>query len=340
MSDAAEARSRRTNLRLLLLLLVGPLALLVAADRALVLWPAHWIWVARELPPRIFDPYRVEAQLRATPPDRRNVPILGNSIAERGIDETALERRFAQVGLRFPKLTIAGSAALTFGILAEAVADLEPRAVIFVSSPPALTSQVDLDRVYAYDVRALAELFSAVEILDEASFHVRGLAGELSIFARHRRAVLRAALVRLGIRPWKQDRPEAERGQPRERGLGDDTWRAWMSRPVPDSHPNPNTRALVRLGRVLRERGARLVVLDAPVRPSGLLEGAGSRVDSYRSALRALAEAEGFELLDSDQLLELREDDFADSIHLNEAGRERLSAALGNALEARLVESP
>lgn len=340
MSAAIDAARRRPNLRRLLLLLLGPLALLVAADRALVLWPAHWAWVARDLPPRVYDPYRIEAQLRATPPGRQNVPVLGNSIAERGIDEALLDERFASEGLHFPKLTLAGSAALTFGFLANAVANLEPRAAIFVPSGPALSSNLELDRVHAYDVRAVGELFSVAEILDSAGFHAGGFAGELHVFARHRRALLRAALVRLGLRPWKRDPTEAELTQARERGPGDENWRAWLRAPIPDRYPNANTRALVRLGRVLRERGSRLILLDAPLHPAALLADSEGRIDAYRKQLHELAAAEGLELLAPEQLVELSPQDFADWVHLAPAGSERLSAALADALETRVAERP
>lgn len=340
MSAGSDAGRRRANLPRLLLLLLGPLALLVATDRALVLWPAHWAWVARDLPPRVYDPYRVEAQLRSTPTGRQNVPVLGNSIAERGIDEALLSEHFAAEGLRFPKLTLAGSAALTFGFLADAVADLEPRAAIFVASGPALSSKLELDRVYAYDVRAVGELFGPAEILGAASFHAAGLAGELHIFARHRRALLRAAMVRLGLRPWRRDPTEAELSQSRERGPGDDPWRAWLRDPTPDTYPNANTRALARLGRVLRERGSRLVVLDSSVHPAAHLEDSEGRIDAYRQELRALAEAEGFDLLVADQLVELPPQDFADWVHLTPAGSQRLSSALADALEAHVARRP
>ncbi len=339
---ADGAGSRRAGLRLALLLVIGPLALLFAADRALVLWPAHWAWVAREAPPLVVDPYRVEAVLRATPRDRRSVPILGNSIADRGLDSAMLEQRFAAQALRFPKATLGGSPALTYGMLADAVADLEPRAAIFVASAPALRTRTDLGRVHAYDVRAVPELFSAAEVLADPSFHLDGLVGELSIFARHRRALRQVALVRLGRVEWRQLEFERDRAKLEElvRGGGDEAWEAWLRDRVADDYPNANSRALARLARKLRERGGRLIVIDAPVHPIPLLLGARRRIPPYREALRALALAEDFDLIGADQLPDFDEDHFDDWVHLNERGRDRLTAAVADTIGPRLAESP
>jgi hypothetical protein len=140
--------------RIALLLSVGPVLALTAADRAIVSWRAHWLWVAREVPPLALDPYRLEGILRTTPPGRENVVLLGNSVAEQGFDGPALERRFAARGLRFPKLTLGGAPALTFGMLARDVAALEPALAVLVIAPPSLRSEGYEDHVFTYDAAA------------------------------------------------------------------------------------------------------------------------------------------------------------------------------------------
>ncbi len=316
--------------------LAGMLAAITVADRALVLWPAHWAWVARELPPRAFDPYRIEAVLRATLPDRRNVPILGNSLAERGLDAAVLERHFAARGLRFPMVTMGSAPALAFGMLANDVADLEPRAAIFVAGPLALRSLPQPHRIRVYDVRTVAHLFGLSEIVREPGFHFRGLVGELNIFARHRRALFEAALVRFGRSRWQPHGEPTTDSPSSALPHGGESWRSWLLAPVPDTYPNANTRALAYLARTLRDRGARLVVVDAPVLPTPLTESAGDRIERYREFLRALSVEEDFELVESHRLPVFREEDFMDGVHPNESGRARFTAAVIDAIGARL----
>jgi len=324
---------RAESLRLILWLSIGPVLALLALDRAVVCWDAHWAWAAREVPPLTLDPYRLEATLRSTPPGRRNVVILGNSVAEMGFDREALESRFRAEGLRFPKLTIGGAPAASFGMLARAVAGLEPRTVVYVAAAPALRSRDFLDHVYSYDVRAAPALFTPAEWLAEPRFHLEGLAGQLHVLARHRRALQRALLVRLGRLSWEGLRLQAERIR-LEHGLeGRDAFQEWVSQ-EPDRYPNPNTRALAHLARTLRAAGASLVVLDAPVHPILMKLGIRERVARYRSLLRELAEAEGFAWLDAEQLPRLAEHEFLDWIHANDRGRERLTGFLGDHLAA------
>jgi hypothetical protein len=324
--------AQRSSLRLILLLLGGPILALVAIDRAVVLSRAHWEWVAREVPPLTADPYRVEGLLRATAPDRRNLPILGNSIAEMGLDAAELERRFSAEGLRFPKITLGGSPALTFGMLADAVIALEPRAAVFVASAPALRSRDYLDHVYAYDVSAVPHLFTFDELIEDPRFQLEGLVGQLHVFARHRAALRQALLVSLGRDTWKRRSRAAERVRLRHMLEGKDAWQSWVRDRQPDVFPNPNTRSLDWLSQRLREHDARLIVIDAPVHPIALELGARRRIKPYRQELAARAAQDGFLLLGADVLPEFGEEDFRDWVHLNARGRERLTAFLAEQL--------
>jgi hypothetical protein len=319
-----------------LMLMLGPVLALAALDRAVVHWDAQWAWAAREVPPLVLDPYRIEALLRTTPPGRENVVLLGNSVLEEGFDADALAARFRERGLRFPKLTLAGSPAVSFGMLAGAVANLEPRAAVYVVSPPGLRSRGYVDEVYVYDVAAVPALFTASEVLAEPRFHLNGLVGQLDVFARHRRALQRAALVWMGRLSWLQLTADAKRVGFLAGREGRDSWVNWMKDPEPDVYPNPNTRALGYLAQRLRDVGTPLIVLQAPLHPMQMKLGIGKRVARYRSYLRELAAAEGFALVGEDQVPQLDTYDFADWVHANEHGRERLTRFLGDYLEAHL----
>jgi hypothetical protein len=288
--------------------------------------------VAREVPPLVLDPYRVEGVLRSTPVGRENVALLGNSVTEMAFDRAALEARFADRGLRFPKLTIGGAPALTFGMLADDVAALEPRLAVYVVSPPSLRSRGYEDHVFVYDAGAALETFPPADWLANLRFHIDGAAGQLHVLARHRRAMQRAALVRLGRLTWRDLDREAQRVRVEHMIEGVDQWQTWIADPEPDAYPNPNTRALGRLARRLRERGARLVVIEAPLHPVQALLVPRRRVDAVRAELARLAEAEGFALIRREALPALGEDDFSDWVHANDRGRERLTGFLAGAL--------
>jgi hypothetical protein len=303
-------------------------------DRALVAWDAHWAWVAREVPPLVFDPYRLEGTLRTTPPGRENVLLLGNSITEMAFDRAALEARLP--GRRFPKLTIGGAPALSFGMLAGAVAELEPALAVYVVTPPSLRSRGYEDHVYTYDARAALALFTPAEWLASPRFHIDGAAGQLHVLARHRRAMQRAALVRLGRLAWADLENEARWVRMHHLRDGVDQWQTWLTEREPDVYPNPNTRALGLLARRLREGGARLVVMEAPSHPMQVHLVPRERREAARAELQQLAAEAGFALLVQQELPALGEDDFSDWVHANAHGRERLTAFLADYLARTL----
>lgn len=299
-------------------------------------WRAHWAWVAREVPPLVLDPYRLEGLLRTTPPGPANVALLGNSVTEMAFDRAALETRFAERGLRFPKLTLGGAPALSFGMLADDVAALGPRLAVYLVSAPSLRSRGYEDHVYTYDAFALAELFTPAELLANPRFHIDGAAGQLHVLARHRRALQRAALVRLGRLTWRDLERDAHWIRMQHMQQGADQWQTWLAEREPDVYPNPNTRALGRLARRLREGGGRLVVMEAPLHPIQALLLPRKRIEAARAELSRLALAEDFTLLRKEDLPELGEDDFSDWVHANARGRERLTTFLGDYLDRTL----
>ena len=290
----------------------------------------------REVPPLVLDPYRLEGLLRATPPGPANVVLLGNSVTEMAFDRAALEARFRDRGLRFPKLTLGGSPALSFGMLADDVAALEPALALYVASPPSLRSRDYEDHVYTYDAGALAELFTPADVLANPRFHIDGAAGQLHVLARHRRAMQRAALVRLGRLEWGDLEREAAWIRVQHMQAGVDQWQTWVAEREPDAYPNPNTRALGRLARRVREAGGRLVVMEAPLHPVQALLLPRGRIAAARDELARLAAADGFTLLRKEDLPALGEDDFQDWVHANARGRERLTAFLADYLARTL----
>jgi hypothetical protein len=327
-----------SHIRLIALLIGGPILALAAMDRAVVLWDSHWAWAARQVPPLVLDPYRVEALLRSTPAGSQNVPILGNSIAEMGLDAAMLEQRFAAAELRFPKLTIGGTPALTFGMMAEDIAALKPRAAIFVASAPSLRSRGYLDHVYTYDAAAAAKLFTPQEALAEALFHLHGAVGQLNVFARHRRALQRAVLVRTGRLDWADLERQSNRVRLRHMLEGSDAFQSWIRDRAPDELENPNTRALGHLAQRLRRLAAPLIVVEAPVHPLTELL-AAKRLKRYQTRLAELAETEGFTLIEADELPAMDENDFADMVHANPQGRERLTGFIADRLAGTLAEA-
>jgi len=322
--------------RVALLLSVGPVLALVALDRAIVGWQGQWAWAAREVPPLTLDPYRVEGILRSTPPGRQNVLLLGNSITEKGFDSAALEQRFADRGLRFPKLVIGGSPALTFGMLARPIAALEPSLVLLVVAPPSLRSAGYEDHVFTYDALEVPELYTAHEWLANPRFHIEGVAQQLNVLARHRRSMQRAALVWLGIEDW-EDVERAAAGLRVEHMLGGaDQFQTWLKEPTPDAYPNPNTRALGVLAARLRERGSRLLVMEAPVHPIQALLIPPERLAAAHEELERLAGEDGFALVTQAELPALEERDFTDWVHASARGRKRLTAFLADYLARTL----
>jgi hypothetical protein len=307
-------------------------------DRAVVLWDAQWAWAAREIPALVLDPYRVEGLLRTTPPGRQNVPILGNSVAEFGFDVAVLEQRFAAADLRFPKLTIGGAPALTFGMMADDVVALKPRAAILVVTAPSLRSRGYLDHVYTYDVDAAAELFTPEEALSEARFHLHGVFRQLSVFARHRSSLQRSLLVHTGHMEWADLHSHVKRTRIRHMLDGSDAWQTWIRDRTHDELDNPNTRALGYLARRLRELNAPLIVVEAPVHPVPKLLSA-KRLKSYHERLSELAETGAFTLISTDELPTMDEDDFKDMIHASPQGRARLTDFIAERLEDTLLEA-
>jgi hypothetical protein len=323
-----------SGLRFAVLLLIGPVLLLTAVDRAIVLWRAHWAWVAREVPPQLLDPYRIEGILRTTPPGPRTVFLLGDSTMEEDTDRAALDRAFARQGLRFRTLSIGATPALAFGFLARPIAALRPSAVVLLVSAYGVRSRNFLDSTYTYDALVAPDLFTARELLSDPFFHLEGLAEQSNILFRHRRAMQQALAIRWGKESWRH----LQREQLRE-GIRQSMRRspllAWVSERAPDAYPNPNTRAIEVLARRLRAVGCRFIVIESPGHPlTGLLV-RPARARAFHEMMRAMATRDGFTFVSAEQLPQFVVEDFRDQTHLNEQGQRTFTDALEKILRSR-----
>jgi hypothetical protein len=309
------------------LLIGGPILLLWGADRAIVLSRPHWEWVAREVPPQLLDPYRIEGILRTTPPGRRNVFLLGDSTMEASADVGALNRAFAAEGLRFRTLTIGGTPTVAFGFLAHPIAALRPSVAVLLVSPHSVRSENFLDSTYAYDARAVPDLFTARQVVADGSFHLEGLAEQSNVLFRHREAMQQAAAVRWGSGNWRRLTRERLREGLRQSLQGGGILR-WLRKREPETYPNPNTRAIELLARLLRAEGGRLVVIESPIHPLTGLFMRPERLEAFRGLLRGMAKRDGFIFVSAGELPEFELEDFRDQTHLNDRGRRAFTGAL------------
>ena len=318
-----------------------PLLVLFAIDRAIVWYQPHWQWVAKEIPRQTYDPYRVEAQLRTIEPGRHNVLILGDSTSEASIDPKQLDRRFADQGLEFTILSIGGAPTVSFGLLANAVAALDPAAVVVFVSPYTLRSRGIYPHIHTYDARTVPALFTLEEILDHLPFHLSGLAGQAHVLVRHRRPMRHMAAIYLGLDDWSGYASERiQRKLKMLRNKIDSPLMTWMrdQAKAPDVYPNPNTRALELLAR--RLAGDRLVVVEASIHPLFGLLLRPQRLTAFRRTVEQIAAEQPLVFLDAATMPVLEEADFEDHSHLNARGRRRFTEALANHLEKVLARSP
>jgi hypothetical protein len=335
-----------SRLRLLGLLVLGPIFALALVDLAISRSDALWSWVASDFPRRLDDHYRAEALLRTLPPGRDQVLVLGNSRADDSIDVAELTTRFAERGLRFENLTVVGSGVVDVAMRAPALARHEPGAVVVVLDAASLRAEDVSDETFAYDAAIAARVFSAAEIAAEPGFHVAGVAGQLHVLARHRRSLQNSLLVGLGrvtflglkIDLAKRARLEQgldeEPSSPERRGRNE--FVAWMKRREPDRWPNANTRALEVLAERLRAADTRLFVVEAPAHPILIAPGIAVRIEQFRTGMGELAEKHGFAFLAATRFPELDTHHFKDLIHVNEDGRAVFTRALGDLLDERL----
>jgi hypothetical protein len=314
-------------------ILGGPILLLFLVDRAIVLWRGHWEWVAREVPTQILDPYRLEGILRTTAPGRQNVFLLGDSTMDAGADVEGLDRAFEAQGLRFRTLTIGGSPALAFGFLARPIAALQPSTVVLLVSPYGVRSRNFLETTYTYDARAVPDLFTTREVVADPSFHLEGVAEQSNVLFRHRRAMQQALAIRAGTRHWRDLQRDVLRAGIRQ-SLGASPFLKWV-RGGPDVYPNPNTRAIARLARLVRAQGGRLIVVETPGHPLTRLFVRPERAAAFRGTMRAMAAAGHFTFVSGEALPTFELEDFRDQTHLNDRGRRSFTGALEKILLAQ-----
>jgi len=306
-----------------------PLLALVAVDRAIVGYRPHWEWVVREVAPNQVDTYRVEAILRTTPRDAGNVAILGDSTALAALDAPTLDEAFADRGRHFVPITVGGTQTVSFGFLTNAILATGARAAVLVVSPYGTRAEVDHGRVEFYDVRAVPSLFTLGEVLAAPRFHLAGIAAQSHVLIRQQWALRQAAQVWLGRTSWARLELDSLRGRLRAFRRGEfGPILEWFRARVPETYPNPNTRAIRYLARRLRAHGGRLVLMESPPHPVLDLVMASRRLAPFRAHMTEIARREGLVYVTGDDLPALEPEDFEDQTHLNARGRARVTAVV------------
>lgn len=326
-----------SRFKLPLLLLGVPLLVLIAVDRAVVASDALWRWAAQEVPRVAWAPLRVEGLLRTTQPGPTNLLVLGNSSADYGIDEGALARGLEPRRFRVVNLTVPGTRPLQFAMLARDLAALEASVAVLVTDPAALSERDVVGGVWAYDVPAAYAVFGTRGFLAEPIFHLRGLARQLHVLVRHRKAFQDASLVALGLTSWDERHAQIIRRAPAEEQDPEEVpWMRWFRGEVEVAYPNPGLDAIAYLSRTLGVRGTRVFVVESPANPIIAISYARTRADRFRSELTAHGAAHDYTFMGAPDLGELEVEDFDDMIHLNAAGQARFTEQLAAALAERL----
>lgn len=310
-------------------------------DRAIVWYRPHGQWIAKEIPRQTYDPYRVEAQLRTIEPGRRNVLMVGDSTSEASVDLKQLNRHFARQGFEFNILSIGGAPTVEFGLLTNALVDLDPSAVVVFASPYTLRSGDIYPSIHTYDVRTVPALFTVQEVLDHVPFHLSGMASQAHVLVRHRQAMRRIGAIYLGLDSWSgyaSDR--MKRKLKMLRNQIDGPLMTWVRNQAkaPDVYPNPNTRAIELLARRLGERNVHLVVVEASIHPLFRMLLRPQRLKAFRETVTAIAAEQPMVFLDASHMPVLEDADFKDHSHLNARGRRRFTEALMFHLEKVLVQ--
>jgi hypothetical protein len=327
----------RSRLAILAFTVLAPVAGLSALDLAIARATPFWSWVATSFPRRVDDSFLAEATVLATPPGRENVVLLGNSRADDGVDLAALDARFAGRGRRFRNLTVVGSGVVDQAMRAREVTRLEPGLAIAVIAASELGDGDWAPETFTYDVRAASHIFTLRDVWDDPELHLAGIAGELHLLARHRRSFQTAARVILGRETFFQIRLELTKLAQEARGHdGPKPALAWLKTREPDVYPNRQTRALEWLADSLRAAGTRLVVVEAPNHPILVAPGIAPRVARFREFASELAARHDFAFVPATRFPAFELSEFKDLFHLNEAGRARFTATLGDELESLL----
>ena len=318
-------------------LLLGPLLALWALDALLVSSDSLWLWVEREVPRRVADPFLVEGTLRSAEPGRHNLVVLGNSRADDGIRTGLLERELEPRDLRVLNLTVAGTNVLHQAMMAPALAELEAGLAVLVVDPVAIAAP-DFELVsWDYDARVAADVIAPADWLRQPGFHLRGLFQQGHVVARHRQALQYAALVRSGLASWDEIMAEQDRQQS-AREDDETRWHQWMRGELELEVSGTGIRAIRALARRLGERGTRLVLVEAPLHPIVPMSLARKQSAEFREQMRDFAAGEGIRFVSADAFRHLEVADFFDLIHLNASGAERFTRDLALVLSP-LLES-
>ncbi len=300
------------------------------------------------------DNVRLEADFRLMPPaeaDPARVFLVGSSQTREGIDVGMLNERLGGGGVKLYNLGISGAQGLDMLMLAPRLIEHRPAAMVWVPSIHTFYFSYDTSKIkMVFDpvltpgwVRhhELARLWRERDTLIEAYL---GLAFPIY---RYRDQMARISLAWMqqvafhGPQPLEpQSLYKFKPGQMRDERyfarygkvkdmFKSDEWTQWHQESFLD------------FARLVSEAGIRLIVIDAPIHPMTRNTYDHQRIDKeLHDLLRENAERIGYSYYSADQLPPFEEAEYADFLHLNVNGRNRLTGIIADILEREGFGSP
>ena len=200
---------------------------------------------------------------------------------------------------------------------------LRPTILVYPMTLWSLDDDVDWDLVRFYDPAVAVSVLGWRELAREHDEHFSGLLEYGHVVLRHRDAIRRTVGAGIGKR-WKggaegpprllfahvQERADERRGRVRE----------------DFDCPSVHTRALGYLATRLREAGTQMIVVATPVLSRWQHD---ERLTAMMdNCMQREAAAHGYRYVPVASSADIRREHFRDSLHMNEAGRERFTALL------------
>jgi hypothetical protein len=275
------------------------------------------------------QPLRIEATLRLVEPGQAQVLAVGSSVLVSHVDSG----RLAHYGLDVRVLPLYGSTPVETAMLAPLLARARPRAVVLFTTVWALFDRVVWRDLRVYDPAIAWSLSSARKLLADRQAHASHLLGSLHFAIRHR-AALREVIAQAFV-------PAPAAGGPRwpvPEEVPALQFGRWQADPGDFTCPSIHTRGIEALARRLDEDGVRLILVPTP---------GNSRWDRDPSLRRRFEECladvgrrTGAIAVPGGELPAFGPADFADTQHMNAAGRRRFTDAIAPVLERALRLAP
>ncbi len=311
--------------RVLLLLLLGPLLALAAAELAMRLNPAWWRFLASHQPGRATH---ADGLLHCVRPDDVQIVAIGSSVAARDVDEELLDELLAPRGLKTLNLGIDGAKAFTTAMLVPGILELEPQVVVFVVNPLSLTAGHPFRHPRIYHPRVAWQVLGPGERLKRWRFLAEGGLQWASLLYRYRDRHRDWIAKRWRLREPRHPRDAAGKtGEKLQKSLERNRKRIVSANL---DGRGPNVAAMRWMAHDLAEARVHLILLPSPVNP-GIT---GQVMPPARSRLLEQLAAElPCHLVDPVQDWTYPASSFADSLHLNREGREHFTQTVFQAIE-------